>query len=128
MKIAIYPTEKIFQKWPDSYWGELTDKLLKLKHRVFILSDDNPHEKNDEILSDCDLYIGAPGQYYDLAKEKGIQVIGLLGATKKGEGVVSTTACAGCLDIMENVVDCNWQDDLCMLEITPNDVLEAVCG
>lgn len=123
MKIAIYPTEKIFSKWPDSYWGELTDKLLKKGHRVFIINDENPKDKNDEILSDCDLYIGAPGEYYDLARDKCIRVIGLLGATRNGEGVISTAPCAGCIDVMPDVVDCIWHDDLCMMMITPNDII-----
>ena len=94
MKIAIYPTEKIFHKWPESYWGELTDKLLKKGHRVFILSDDNPKDKNESVISECDVYIGTPGEYYGLAAERKKRVIGILGPTKQGEGVVSPIACA----------------------------------
>jgi len=127
MRVAIYHSDKIFHRWPESYVGELAQKLLDRGHRVFIVKDDSPKETNEKVISECDCFVGAPGEYYAIAKEKGLRVIGLLGATKKGEGVVSSIACAGCMDVMDNLMDCMWHDDLCMAEITPNDVLGVLC-
>jgi len=45
-----------------------------------------------------------------------------LGSTTKGEGVISTAACTGCIDKTGNEVDCLFGDELCYFLITPTDV------
>jgi len=52
----------------------------------------------------------------------------LLGATLKGEGVPAPIACRGCIDHDGGRLDCFFEDDICMEEITANDVLEALCA
>lgn len=145
MRIAAHLTEKLMYRWPVSYWVELIHKLTKQGHHVYAVSDeytvaikdDNPllhnclhlpDEQTEKVIAGCDLYIGVPGKYYDMAKRNGVRVVGLLGATKKGEGVVSSSQCAGCTDLMPNRIDCLWADELCMFEITPNDVLRQVAA
>ena len=67
-----------------------------------------------------------PLKYFDMAASEGKRTISLQGSDFKGEGVKSTMQCAGCRQNMENVIDCLWEDEICMYEITPNDVLSVV--
>lgn len=143
MKIAIHLTERVMYAWPLEYWIELVKKLTDLGHELYALSDE-PNVKNEsknpkfhdrlnlpddesrKVLAECDLFIGPPLKYYRMAEELGVRVIGLLGATFKGEGVRTTNICGGCLDKLENKVDCVFYDELCYHEITPNDVIAAI--
>lgn len=125
MKIALHVSERMFQKWPQEYCDELTAKLLDKGHRVFRVSEEYPQEANQRVIDGCDLLIGTPSEWTEYAKGKGIRTLLLLGPTLQDEGVRSPIVCAGCLDKME-VMDCFFNDENCMLEITPNDVLEAI--
>jgi ADP-heptose:LPS heptosyltransferase len=144
MKVCIHLTEKVTYVWPIEYWVELIHKLTKDGHEVYAVSDEynvkiedkNPllfdrlnlsDELSKQVIAKCDVFVGAPLKYYYMAREVGVKTVGLLGATLKGEGVESTTQCAGCREHIEHVNDCIWEDTLCMHEITPNMVLEAVC-
>ena len=126
MKVAIHVTEKMFQKWPDEYCAELTQKLLDKGHRVFYVKDDIPEDANRKVIEEADLFIGAPSGYTFYAKQEGVRVIELLGPTLKGEGVKSPTVCHGCIDRTDNRNDCFFGDEICMWEITPNDILEVL--
>lgn len=140
MKIAAHLTEKVMFRWPVGYWVELIHKLTKAGHDIYCFSDEytvdikdnNPRLHNRLHLSDedsekeiakCDVFIGPPLKYYDMAKRNGLELVGLLAATLNGEGVKSTTQCAGCLDNLQGMIDCLWKDEICLLEITPNDVM-----
>jgi ADP-heptose:LPS heptosyltransferase len=144
MKVAIHLSEKVTYKWPLEYWVELIGKLTKQGHEVYAFSDEpyvriddtNPLlfdrlRLTDEIakteIAKCDVFVGAPLKYYDMAKEAKVRTVGLLGATHKGEGVKTTAPCGACRDNMENINDCIFEDEMCGYEITPNDVLEVVC-
>lgn len=143
MKIAIHLTERVMFQWPLTYWVELVRKLTDLGHDVYALSDepnvtnqsDNPKfharlhlsdEESRKVISECDVFIGVPLKYHDMAKDLGVRTIALLGATFKGDGVKTTMICGGCLDKLENKVDCNFEDEICYSEITPNDVIAAL--
>ena len=112
MKVYFNRSEKIMEKWPDPYWYELKNKLCEKGHCV-----------TDEV-SEADAYVGPVDSIY---KSFHGRRIGLLGPTLEGEGVKSPIICAGCKEKLENQVDCIFQDELCMLEITPNDVMRALC-
>ena len=127
MKVALLINKKVMQCWPESYWGELTDKLLKRNHRVFMVSDEYPIENNHKVIDECDVCVGTAGEYVDYASLKGKRIVRILGPTLEGEGVKSPIICAGCMDKLENRVDCLWEDELCFYEVTPNDVLEVLC-
>jgi ADP-heptose:LPS heptosyltransferase len=124
MIVALYVSKRVFRAWPDEYVKELVGKLIARGDRVFIVEDDAP--ENEDVITNCDLFVGVPGEYAELAKAKGKRVIHLLGPTLRGEGVVSPIICAGCLDKMEGKQDCFFGDEICMYEITPNDVLGAM--
>lgn len=124
MIVALYVSKQVFRKWPDEYVKELVGKLIARGDRVFIVEDDAP--ENDEVITNCDLFVGVPGEYAELAKAKGKRVVLLLGPTLQGDGVKSTIICAGCLDKLGMLPDCFFKDEICMYEITPNDVLGAM--
>lgn len=126
MKIALYVSNRIFRKWPEDYIREFVNKAIARGHRVFQVADGDPD--NERIIAECDAFVGAPGKYADIAKSYRKKVIHLLGPTLKGEGVVSPIICAGCLDKLGEQSDCFFHDEICMMEITPNDVLEEICA
>lgn len=143
MKIALHFTERVCFMWPMSYWIELVQKLTDAGHNLYALSDEpnvgnnskNPKlhdrlhlsdEESRKVIAECDLFIGPPLKYYDMAKELGVRTIALLGATFKGDGVRTTNICGGCLDKLEGRNDCNFGDELCMWELLPNDVIAAL--
>ncbi len=143
MRIALHFTERVMYQWPLSYWIELVQKLTDAGHDLYALSDEpnvgnnskNPKlhdclhlsdEESRKVVAECDLFIGPPLKYYDMAKELGVRTVALLGATFKGDGVRTTNICGGCLDKLEGRNDCNFGDELCYFEITPNDVIAAI--
>jgi len=143
MRIAIHVTERVMFTWPSSYWAELIRKVTKSGHEVYVFSDDTNLSwdlKNDKVynliglsekeerdgMEACEVYVGPPLKYYDMAKSFGIRTIALLGATLNGEGVKTSNVCGGCLDKLDNKVDCTFGDEFCYYEITPNDVLEVL--
>ena len=143
MKIAAHVTEKLMFAWPLDYWIEFFRKATDKGHEVYIVGDDDYVEIQDKnpllfdrlrigddlskkTIAKCDVFVGPPLKYYEMAKDTGVRAIGLLGASLKGEGVASTTPCAGCLEGLQDVNDCYWGDCLCMWEIPPNDVLEVL--
>ena len=145
MKVAIHLTEKITFKWPIDYWVELIRKLTKAGHEVYALSDEynikiedkNPllfdrlnmdDELSEKVIAQADVFVGVPGKYFQMARKVGTRAIALLGSSHDGEGVRSSMPCSPCRGNIENVNDCIWEDELCMWEITANDVLEAICG
>ena len=144
MKIAIHLTERVTHRWPIEYWIELIHKLTKLGHEIYAVSDEpnvriddkNPlmfdrthlsDELSKLVIAKCDVYVGPPLKYYDMAKELGIRTVGFLGSTFKGEGVKTTAPCGGCKENIPDTIDCIFEDEVCFWEITPNDVMEAVC-
>ena len=143
MRIAVHLTERVMFCWPATYWTELIKKLTDAGHDLYALSDEtnvsnasqNPRlhdrlhlsdEESRKVIAECDVFIGPPLKYHDMAKELGVKTIALLGATLKGDGVRTTTVCGGCLDKLDNKVDCNWGDEICYYEILPNDVIAAL--
>ena len=143
MKIALHVTERVMFQWPVIYWIELVKKLTAAGHNLYALSDEdnvshdskNPlfhdrlHLSDDEsrkVIAECDAFIGPPLKYYRMAEELGVRTIGILTSTFKGEGVRTTTVCGGCLDHLDSKVDCNWGDEICGYEVTPNDVIAAL--
>lgn len=126
MKIAIHVSERMFQKWPDEYVAELTQKLLDRGDRVFFVKEEFAEDANRKVIAESDLLIGSPSEWTRYAKDAGVRTVELLGPTLKGEGVRSPIVCAGCRDKMEQCADCFFKDELCFMEITPNDVLEAI--
>jgi hypothetical protein len=143
MRIAVALTEKLMYQWPLEYWVELIHKLTVVGHTVcaysdephISISDQNPLLQNRLCLPDsvsekeiagCDLFIGPPLKYYEMAKRNGVRAIGLLGATFRGEGVKTPMSCGGCLDQLGPQADCFWGDESCYYEITPNDVIAAI--
>lgn len=143
MKIAVHFSERVMYQWPLSYWIEFVRKLTELGHEVYALSDEpnvridsrNPalhdrtqlsDEDSRQVLRECDVFIGAALKYHDMAVAEGIRAIALQGSSFKGEGARSTAQCAGCLDKMQGKTDCQYGDELCWNELTPNDVLAAL--
>ena len=141
MKIAVHITEKLMYDWPLCYWKELLGKLTKAGHDVYLFSDEltvriddsNPklHDKlhlpddqSEEEIGKCDLFIGFPLKYARMAAKCGVKTILMLGATNKGDGVKTTAPCGGCVDNVPGQNDCMYAgDQLCLWEITPNDVM-----
>ena len=144
MKICIHLTERVTYKWPIEYWIELIGRLTHLGHEIYAVSDEdnvriddkNPllfdrlhlgDELSKTVIAKCDVFVGPPLKYYDMAKELGIRTVAFLGSTFKGEGVKTTAQCGGCRENIKNVNDCIFEDELCYWEITPYDVMEEVC-
>jgi hypothetical protein len=126
MRVCAYKSEKVMAKWPPEYWEELSRKLSERGHTLFAITDETGPEEAGRIIADCDVYVGPLGAFYEQAAGK--RRVGLLGPTLKGDGVQSTTLCAGCIDkIQPTPVDCHFKDELCFWEITPNDVLANLC-
>ncbi len=143
-KIAVHLTERVMFEWPAEYWVELLHMLTKSGHEVYAFSDETNVQINDDnpLLFDrcrmpddiaerevakCDLFIGTPLKYYEMARRNSVKTLCILGATKKGEGIVSPIQCAGCKDTMPELNDCYWNDENCYWEITPIDVMEEAC-
>jgi ADP-heptose:LPS heptosyltransferase len=143
MKIAAHVTEKVMFSWPVEYWVEFFRKVTRDGHEVYIVGEDDYVEIRDknpllfdrlrmgdevsrQVISKCDVFVGPPLKYYEMAKDAKVRTVAMLGATFKADGVKSSTQCAGCLDHLENVNDCLWEDSLCMWEIPPNDILKEV--
>lgn len=142
-RIAAHVTERVFHTWPASYWAEFLRKATAAGHDVYVFSDDalvSVDTKNPKVysliglsekeihdgLEACQVFVGPKLRYYHLAKHLGLKMVGLLGATLEGEGVKSPHPCAGCLDKLENQTDCFWGDEVCLYEVTPNDVMNAL--
>lgn len=143
MKICAYITNRVMWTWPADYWRELFHKLTKRGHEVYVISDDpevvvndtNPKVFNctgkaateaDEVVSSCDMYVGVPTRWYELAGFLGKNRIALCGPRIVEDGIVADTPCAGCIDKLGVRTDCNWGDELCYRQITPNDVMGAI--
>jgi len=143
MRIACHVSNRVFHTWPAEYWYEFIEKATKAGHDIYVFSDEsgvlldvkNPHvysligltdDEERQGMEVCDVFVGPKLRYYHMADEFGLKMVGLLGATLDGCGVKSTHPCAGCLDKLENQVDCYFADELCYTEITPNDVLAAL--
>jgi len=141
VKIALQLTDRIKYRWPAEYCGEFIRKASAKGHEVHVVADeenvrldmagegifDRLKEDAECVIEECDVFVGPPLALADFAKRRGKKMVMLLGASLAGEGVQSTTFCAGCVQKMEPMVDCLWQDEICMFEITANDVLEAIC-
>jgi len=139
-RIALQLTDRLKYRWPAEYCAEFIRKAVKQGHEVYVLADepnikldmkgegihDKLKERPEDVLETCDVFVGPPLRLADIAKRRGLKQVRLLGASLEGEGVRSTTFCAGCVQKMDPMLDCLWQDELCMREISPNDVLEAV--
>ena len=140
-RIALQLTDRIKYRWPPQYCAEFIRKAVKKGHEVFVIADepnivldmtgdgihDRLKEKAEDVLESCDVFVGPPLRLADVAKRRGLKQVCLLGASLEGQGVQSTTFCAGCVQKMEPRIDCLWGDELCMSEVCPNDVLEAIC-
>ena len=127
MKVSIHQGSKVMETWPVSYGEELSAKLLDKGHQVFVVTDNQTDDIVRETLELCDYFVGVPGKYLDMAKELKVKTVALLGPTLKGDGIKSPIVCAGCLDKIEpKPIDCFFTDEICFLEISPNDVLEAL--
>jgi len=113
-------------KWPQPYVSELVRKLDLLGYEVSIISDDTIKKIAKREIGQADLFVGVPNKFDELPTEA--KRIRLLGATTEGEGVKSTVQCVGCVENLGNPIDCLWADELCMHEITPNDILEVMCS
>jgi ADP-heptose:LPS heptosyltransferase len=141
MRIALQLTDRIKYRWPAEYCAEFIRKAAAKGYDVFVVADepnirldmkgehifDRTNEKAEGVLESCDVFVGPPLRMASIAKRRGLKQVQLLGASLEGTGVRSTTFCAGCVQKMEPMLDCLWQDELCMSEITANDVLEAIC-
>lgn len=146
MKVAIHLTERVKYEWPQDYWIELVRKLSARGHDIYAFSDDlgvnvecveklhnflrRPPEEVAAAIASCDAFVGVPHtRFYDLAKEVGLKIVGLKGATLDGPGVASPIICAGCVEKSGiESPDCIFGDELCMSEILPNDVMGALCA
>ena len=140
-KIALQLTDRIKYRWPPEYCAEFIRKATKAGHEIHVVADEpnvrldmtgdgihNRLEENaDDVLDDCDVFVGPPLRLADVSRLKGLKQVRLLGASLEGEGVQSTTFCCGCVQKMQPMIDCLWSDEICMYEITPNDVMEAIC-
>jgi hypothetical protein len=140
MRIALQLTDRIKYRWPAEYCAEFIRKATKKGHDVFVVADepnirldmkgegiyDRTKEKAEDVFESCDVFVGPPLRLADVSARKGLKQVRLLGASLEGAGVRSTTFCCGCVQKMTPMIDCLWMDELCMWEITPNDVLEAV--
>ena len=137
MRIALQLTDRLKYRWPAVYCAEFIRKAVKKGHEVFVVADepnigfdmkgegihDRLSEKPEDVLESCDVFVGPPLELSAAAKRKKLKTVLLLGASLQGDGVQSTTFCAGCEQKMEPMIDCRWGDEICMEEITPNDVL-----
>jgi hypothetical protein len=143
MKIICHITDRVLFTWPAVYWSELLGELVKDKHDVFIFSDDKhinidiKHElihkcfnrtddEIDLITRHCDIFVGVPLRFSEIAKKYNKKLINILGATLKGEGIISPIVCAGCLDKGVSEIDCSFGDELCYFRITPIMVYEEI--
>lgn len=125
MKAVLYLTRRVRFEWPKMYVEELLRKLADRGFKISIISDDTDEKTAKQEIQSSTLFIGVPNKFDKFVGET--KRIRLLGATKEGEGVVSTVQCAGCVENIKDSIDCLWEDVICMYEITPNDVLEAAC-
>ena len=117
------------QTWPKEYCEELFAKLIDRGDRVFVVTDDLPDEQVRETIGSCTHFVGTPSKYMDMAKSLGVKCVALLGPTLRGEGIKSPIVCAGCLDKLDpKPQDCFFEDEICLFEITANDVVEAICS
>lgn len=146
MKIAAHPTERVKFRWPLDYWREFMRKALDAGHEIVFLADEPtvvittvntkvsflsmPDDARAmEALKGCDLFVGPPLRFYRLADSLGLKMVGLLGSSREGKGVrPDYVPCSGCHEAVGANVDCFWRDEICMAHITPNMVMEAVCG
>ena len=126
MKVTVYLTHRVGYSWPQAYINELGRKLNERGYHVSVISDDTPDEIARREINDSNFFVGVPNRF-DAYNPPGTKRVVLYGAKKGSDGVTSSVQCAGCFDNCENVVDCLFQDELCMKEITPNDILEFMC-
>jgi len=140
-RIALQLTDRLKYRWPADYCAEFIHKASKRGHEIFVITDepnvrldmkgdgiyDRTKDKPEDVIESCDIFVGPPLRLADVAKRKGLKLVCLLGASLNGVGVQSSTFCAGCEEKMDPRIDCLWQDEICMDEITANDVLEAIC-
>ena len=141
MRIAVQLTDRLKYRWPAEYCAEFIRKATGKGHEIFAVADepnvrldmkgdlihDCTKEWPEDVFDDCDVFVGPPLRLASIAERKRLKVVRLLGASLVGEGVKSSTFCAGCVEKMEPRIDCLWGDEICMNEITANDVLEALC-
>lgn len=127
MKVCVRKSKRVMETWPEPYCDELFAKLIARGDRAFVVTDDLEDDKALETIRTCDYFVGTPGKHLDMAKAYGVKTVALLGPTLKGDGVKSPIICAGCKDKLENPMDCFFSDEICLLEISPNDVLEVLC-
>lgn len=139
-RIAFQLTDRLKYRWPPEYCSEFIRKASRKGHEVYVVADepnikldmtgegifDRLGEKAEDVFETCDVFVGPPLRLADIAKRRGLKQVRLLGASVEGEGVRSTTFCSGCVQRMSPMMDCLWSDEICMSEITPNDVLEAI--
>ena len=122
MNLVLYLTNRIKYKWPKEYSEEFIEKLKTRGHNISIISDDTEEQKAKSVIYECDYFIGVKGPF-DEFPSCGKRVF-IRAASSQGEGPLSTMQCAGCEEKLPGRVDCLWEDELCMKEVTPNDVLE----
>lgn len=125
MNIVLYLTDRIKFKWSKEYTDELLSKLEKRGHFTKVISDDTDREIVEHELSVCDYFIGVKSPFDDIQTDA--KRIYIRGASKEGEGPISPIPCAGCVENLPDRVDCLFADELCMKEITANDILEHMC-
>ena len=121
MNIVLYLTNKIKYKWPKEYVDEFVGKLTKKGHDTKVISDDTETALVSNVLGNCDVFIGVKNQFDSLPLSG--RRITIRAASEEGEGPLSTMQCAGCVEKLPERIDCLWADELCMKEVTPNDVL-----
>lgn len=125
MKIVLYLTNRIKYKWPDEYVSELLTKLEKRGHFTAVISDDTEGDVVKGELDRCDFFIGVNSPFDGIPFD-GKRVY-IRAASLEGEGPQSPIPCAGCIEKLPDRFDCNFKDELCMKEVTPNDILEYLC-
>ena len=128
MNVCLHQGTKVMESWPTPYCEELFAKLIDRGHRAFVVTDDLTDDKARETIAMCDYFVGVPTKYLQMSKELKVKTVALLGPTLKGEGVRAPIVCAGCLDKIDpKPIDCFFEDEICLYEVTANDVLEALC-
>lgn len=125
MKIVLYLTNRIKYKWPKEYVDELLSKLEGAGHYTSVISDDTGRDVVERELSVSDYFVGVKSPFDDvLSPAKRIHI---RAASFAGDGPVSPIPCAGCVENLPDEPDCHFSDEMCMKEVTPNDILGHMC-
>lgn len=125
MKVVLYLTHRVMFKWPQEYINDFARKANASGFDVNIISDDTDVSVAKREIETADFFVGVKSPF-DWIIPKGERIY--FSGAKKSGGIQSPIQCAGCIDNMEDIMDCLWEDNLCMWEITPNDILEVMCG